>query len=706
MNSTSLSLAAWSYGLAGVAYSAFALHLLRSGTWRLPGQRASRLLLAAALASALWGWFGVADQFASTVLFIRLGAQADLLVYAAWFAFFLVLLRPSPPQRTTAPAAGSAGLAWVAGATVLAGLLLQWALGLRLAASDDVSRLILLGSMALPVLGLVLVEQLLRNLPDDALWNAKPLCLGLGAVFLFDLYLFSQAVLFHSLDADAANIRGAVRALVVPLLLLSSARHKGWLSKIRLSRTAAFHSATLLLAGAYLLFMSAVGYYVRYFGGEWGRALQLGLVFVALVLATTLALSGSVRAKLRVYLGKHFFRYRYDYREEWLRFTQTLSAQRSPQQMGEQVIRGLADMLESPAGALWLKAANATALRQSARWNMPPCDEPEDEASSLCAFMRRTGWVVNLEEYRSIPRRYAGLTLPPWLLGLRNAWLIVPLCVGDELIGFVVLASARTDIDVNWEVNDLLKTAGRQAASFLAQMQATEALLEARKFDAFNRMSAFVVHDLKNIVTQLSLMLKNAQRLHANPEFRQDMLMTIENSVEKMRQLMLQLREGATPPGAAFGVDLGGLAQRIESAAAQRARTLEVTVAERVFARGHEERLERVIGHVVQNAFDATGAGGRVWLTIDRSGGRARVVVGDTGHGMSAEFIRDRLFKPFQTTKKAGMGIGAYESFQYVQELGGRVDVESEPDQGTQVTLLLPLFEAHDESDLHMSKVH
>ena len=178
--------------------------------------------------------------------------------------------------------------------------------------------------------------------------------------------------------------------------------------------------------------------------------------------------------------------------------------------------------------------------------------------------------------------------------------------MGEQLIGFVVLNSARTPMDVNWEVNDLLKTAGRQAASFLAQMQATEALLEVRKFDAFNRMSAFVVHDLKNIVTQLSLMMKNAKRLHDNPEFQQDMLMTVENSLDRMRQLMLQLREGATPPGTAFGVDLQGIARRIEADVAGRGRTLELDVAETVVTRGHEDRLERVIGHVVQNAMDAT----------------------------------------------------------------------------------------------------
>jgi signal transduction histidine kinase len=171
-----------------------------------------------------------------------------------------------------------------------------------------------------------------------------------------------------------------------------------------------------------------------------------------------------------------------------------------------------------------------------------------------------------------------------------------------------------------------------------------------------------------------------------------------------MRQLMLQLREGATPPGTAFGVDLGRVAQRIESGASHRGRKLELDVAERVFTRGHEERLERVIGHVVQNALDATDAAGRVWLKVERQAGQARVEVGDTGHGMTPEFIRERLFKPFQTTKTAGMGIGAYESFQYVRELGGSITVKSEPEVGTEVTLLLPLFEAQNDSDLGMLK--
>jgi putative PEP-CTERM system histidine kinase len=274
--------------------------------------------------------------------------------------------------------------------------------------------------------------------------------------------------------------------------------------------------------------------------------------------------------------------------------------------------------------------------------------------------------------------------------------LIVPLSTGNEMIGFVILATARTRVDINWEVNDLLKTAGRQAGAFLGQMQATEALLEARKFDAFNRMSAFVVHDLKNIVAQLSLMLKNAERHRDNPEFQKDMQMTVEHAVERMRQLMLQLRDGTTPVSSSRGVDICDVIRRIQTAKAGQGRNVAIELSERLTAQGHEDRLERVIGHVVQNAIDATEEGGSVSIKLSREGDFAHLQVSDDGQGMTPEFVRERLFKPFQTTKQAGMGIGAYESFQYIQELGGRISVDSALRVGTKVTLLLPLFNMGD----------
>lgn len=697
MNGLDNALMAWGFGAAALAYAVLTLAVARQGYLRAPLNRPGLAVLLASLLTAAWAAVSLAAV--SQPQWHVESAVLDVCRYAAWFAFVVLLFRESADQGRLASTAR-----WM---LVLAVLLPAVSLVMLLTVRSwtplgpEAPAGFYLCMMLLAVLGLVLVEQLFRNLPEDALWSAKPICLGLAGIFLFDIYLFSQAVLFAGIDKDAWSIRGIVHAALMPLLLLSTTRHRNWIAKIRVSRKVVFHSATLLLAGAYLMFIAGVGYYVRYFGSDWGRALQLAMVFLALVLFIALILSRSFRAKLRVLLGKHFFNYRYDYREEWLKFTQTLSSQSAPQEMGQNVIHGLADMLESPSGALWLRRPDEHVYRQVARWNLPHTAVSEPVDSALLSFMQRTGWVVNLEEYRSAPQRYDHLALPEWLAEQPQTWLLVPLWLGNELLGFVALGSPRTRTDVNWEVTDLLKTAGRQAASFLAQMQSTEALLEARKFEAFSRMSAFVVHDLKNIVTQLSLMVKNAKRLSHNPEFQADMLMTVENSLERMRQLMLQLREGATPGGSSVGVDLERIAQSLASSVARRGRDLELQVQPRVATRGHQDRLERVMGHLVNNSLDATEAGQRVWLKVERFGSHALVEVGDNGMGMSESFLQERLFKPFQTTKEAGMGIGAYESFQYVQELGGKVSVDSKEGRGTVVTLLLPLIETFQESDLH-----
>jgi putative PEP-CTERM system histidine kinase len=699
MHVPALDLSTWSALLAALAYTALALRLLRSGSLERQKGRASLLFGAAVVATAVWGWAGV---FAAGIgpfskVIVRL---FDLVRYGCWFAFLLSVLAPVLLRRRQL---GMALLVPVAAVLVAIGLgTLAYGSPIWPARTGG-DRYALFEALALPVFGLILVEQLFRNVAAESRWNAKPLCLGLSVILFFDLYVYSQGVLFGDLDVNAVSIRAGIHAFAVPLLFMSSRRRSDWIARLKVSQAAAFHSTALVLAGIYLLFVAGVGYYLRFFGGEWGAALQIAALFIAVVGLAVLALSGSIRSRLRVLVGKHFFNYRYDYREEWLRFTAMLSAKSSPSEMGALVIRGMADMVESPSGALWLRGPGNTEYVQTARWNSPSLGERESIDSSLARFLLETGWIIDLQRYRDGTERYPELEVPAWLYGATQLWLVVPLIVADELLGFVALGPPRTKVDVNWEVTDLLKTASRQAAGFLAQMLTTEALLEARKFDAFNRMSAFVVHDLKNIVAQLSLMLSNAKRLHANPEFQQDMMATVENSLEKMRQLMLQLREGEAPAAGHSGVDLVPIVRRIQAVVLSRGRHIDLEVVEHVLTRGHEARIERVIGHIVQNALDATQADDRVWLRLCRRSGQAEVEVGDSGAGMSQDYIQTALFKPFQTTKDTGLGIGAYESFQYVRQLGGNISVDSEPGRGTVMTISLPLFDAHLASSLQMA---
>ncbi len=656
-----------SYGFAALAFAAFAVYLALG--WR--GGAKAALLMAAACASIVWAVLNLAYAYAPAPALWSAQVASDGVRMAGWTLFAVLLLAgPGKLGRWTAALLGVVAAAFA---------LQQAAIALYL---------------ALAIAGLVLTEQLFRRARQDLRWSIKPLCLGLGGSFVFDLYVYADALLFGRIDVDLWAARGLAQALVIPFIAVATARNKEWTLDIALSRGVVFHSTAFLASGIYLLTVAGAGYYVRYFGGSWGKTVQIGFVFAALLLLGWLFSSGALRARLRVFVNKHFFAYRYDYRREWLRFTNLLSAPEAGVSTAQRSIEALANLVESPAGALWLRDAQGT-FAPAGHWNLPQARDEIAAAHALPSFLQRTGWVVKLPEYRAHPERYADLELPPHLASLASAWLIVPIIAQEELIGFVMLASPRTAIDVNWEVLDLLKTAARQVGSFLAQIRASEALLEARKFEAFNKMAAFVVHDLKNLVAQCSLLLTNAERHRANPRFQDDMLSTVRHVVERMNRLLLQLSTGDRGEESVRPVDLASLAERVVQAKSAGQAGIPVEGPGQLLTVAHEQRLERVLGHLVQNALDATREGGGVRLRLSAEADRAVIEVIDTGCGMSDEFLRERLFRPFQTTKASGMGIGAFETAQYVKEIGGRVEADSRPGAGTRIKVILPLQHDH-----------
>jgi putative PEP-CTERM system histidine kinase len=418
--------------------------------------------------------------------------------------------------------------------------------------------------------------------------------------------------------------------------------------------------------------------------------LQVTFLFGAVLLLFVMMFSGTLRARLKVFLSKNFFNYHYDYREEWLRFTRTLSEGEPGIQLRERSIQAIAELVDSPGGILWL-SQDTGELEQVAHWNMPAEKTAEQLDSSLCQFLEKRQWVIHLDNYDLQPELYDGLDLPEWLRAVPRAWLVVPLILHERLLGFVVLAKSKSNIELDWEVNDLLKTAGMQAASYLAQLEAATALLVARQFESFNRMSAFVVHDLKNLIAQLSLLLSNADKHRDNPEFQKDMVQTIANSRDKMKRLLLQLRGGYSlePPASVAVHDVVRQAVAARSGLKPAPRFESCAGALSVVA--HSARLERVIGHLIQNAVEATPADGEVTVQLSRQTGSAVIEISDTGCGMTEQFMRSRLFKPFESTKLTGMGIGTYEARQYVRELGGRIDVQTAESQGTTFRVMLPL---------------
>ncbi|MBS0513276.1 MAG: PEP-CTERM system histidine kinase PrsK [Proteobacteria bacterium] len=672
-----LEVAYWGYGLAAIAYLIFGVYAFLA--WR--GGPAGATLLGAILASCLWALASAAYARTDNPLLFGLCGVLDAVRTGAWYAFLVMLLRTISDRPARWPAV-------LAGVVVVAQVV-SLAIDMSGAAAASPLRPVFAAWLAQAVVGLMLVEQLFRGVPAASRWAIKPLCIALGAGYVFDLYCFADGSLFGRLDTDVWAMRGIAHALLIPLIAMSGARNPSWTVRMSMSREMVFHSTALAVSGLYLLVISAAGYYIRYFGGDWGRALQLTLLFAGLVLLGMLLFSGAQRARLRVFLNKHLFPYRYDYRNEWLRFTQALAS--AGGDLGQSVIRALADLVESPGGSLWLRNADGR-FSMHARLNQPSSEVSEATDSSFCCFLDHREWIISLEEYRLRPAQYGELRLPEWLSVMQDAWLVVPLKGSGSLLGFVVLNAPRAPFEIDWEVLDLLKTAQRQAAGYLERMQATEALLEARKFDSFNRMSAFVVHDLKNLVAQLSLMLKNAERHKDNPEFQQDMLETVAHVESRMRGLMGQLQEKRSidPPRLLDVVDIARNVCRSKRGQLPKVE-LKEEIGGSVEVLAHPERLERIIGHIVQNALDATEEDGIVSLRVaGGDAGRVQIIVEDTGCGMAPDFLRERLSRPFQTTKTSGMGIGVFETRQYVNEIGGALRFDSEVGRGTRVTIDLP----------------
>ena len=674
----------YSHALAALCFALLGAALLGRG-----GDLLHRLALGlACLFTVLWA-ASLAWEASNGILASSFTDGFEILRNAGWSLFLLALLDNwrAPDSRLPfglRPSLAAAALIYLG--CLLANLLGNWDLALLRAGSALPVAL----RVAMAVWGMLLVEQVYRNRTAQERWAVKFACLGVGGLFAYDFYLYSHTMLFREVDPDIWAARGVVNALSVALIAVSLGRSKSWSSPLSLSRRAVFHSAALFGSATYLLAMGSAGYYLRFVGGSWGTVMQVAFLFGTMILLVGILFSGTFRAWLKVFISKHFYRYNYDYREEWMRFTRTLS--RPGPDLGQRVIEAVAALVESPGGALWLRRESGR-YEPRAHWQMPALSASEPFDSPFCQFLESSQWVIDLHEYSHNPDKYEALALPAWLAGYPRAWLVVPLILHGQLSGFVLLHTPRSPVKLNWEIIDLLEIAGSQAAAHLAQQDAAEALLVARQFESFNRMSTFVVHDLKNLVSQLSLMNANAARHKDNPEFQADMLETVSYSVQKMKLLLQKLgRSDSGEQSAPLAVEKVVRQALALKAAFEPHPQLRIEApALQVLA--ERERLERVLGHLIQNAIEATPRSGSITIRVAEEAGQGLVEIADTGEGMSEEFIRERLFKPFESTKSAGMGIGVFESREYIHELGGNLEVTSRPGQGTTFRVLLPLHQ-------------
>lgn len=549
------------------------------------------------------------------------------------------------------------------------------------ATHDDALRLRNFLRVGCGVAGLLAVENLWRNADDARRHDIWSFCLAMAAMFAFELFLYADRLMIPESGSDAvvAAGRGVVGVIAVPMMVLAMARNRTWEVNIHVSRTIVLHTFTLVSSGVFFLVLAGVGSLVRSLGGRWGPSLQLFTLLGSVAVLVPVFGSRSIRIHAKRVISRHFFSHRFDYRAEWLRFVDTVSR---PSVTGEElprrIVQALAQIVDSPSGILW-RSDGSQAFVAAVGWNMPSgAGQKISAASSFIEGFRGGSWIQHRDE------------APPagWPFHSSRSWLAVPLSHAGDTIGFVVLMAPLGVSPVDWETYDLLRAAGRQAASYLAEERSTRELADARLLTEYSKKFAFVMHDLKNVASQLQLVIGNAHHHMDNEDFRRDMMVTLETSFGKINGLLEQLRGEDMPtpaliePDRLIGDVVGGLAKlgtRVETRLA--ADSCRVAI--------DGEQFRSILSHLINNAHEAAEDGSVV--VASRAAPDCVVIdVVDDGPGMDEEFIRDELFRPFRSTKKSGFGIGAYQTRELLRASGGELDVISKKGAGTIMRMTLP----------------
>ena len=672
-------IAFWSHALAAALFAALML-------WRLGDaarQPTQRLLAGAFALTACWAWL---TAVAPGVPIVGYAESARNLL---WISLLYSLSAASEEREH--------GLKLVYGAVaaVIGMQLIADTLQL-ISPTGPIGQTSLILRITTAAGALVLVHNVYGQAAPASRSHIRLATLGLALIWIYDLNLYTVAYLGSATAQRLFEWRGLAVALTAPLFAFASRDQTGL--RIRLSRAATFQSLSLLAICAYFALMAIVATALRGSSVDWSAALMVAVLAAMTVAAMVLLPSPRARGWVKVKLAKHLFEHRYDYRTEWLRFTETLGrAGADAPPLSERIVKAFADVIDAPGGLLLV--ADGGALAVAAGWNWPGTSPPPMSLQGL-RDVEASGRILEFEALRHGRGNATekALALWEWVIEDESAWVGVPLLHQQRLVGLVVLASPEYRRPLDWEDFDLLRTAGNQAASSLAEAMGQEALANAHRFEEFNRRFAFILHDIKNLVSQLSLLTRNAERHADNPEFRADMVATLQSSVGKMNELLARLSPHSR--GRVQRVEAQPLRPILSAAIAgkRRDRDIQLLGDASVSALVDAAALEQAVGHLIQNAVDASSSA-PVTVRVTANDGNVAITIADKGVGMDGDFIRNRLFQPFASTKPGGFGIGAFEARSLILAMGGQLSVDSRPGQGTSFTIYLPAAEPEREPE-------
>lgn len=519
-------------------------------------------------------------------------------------------------------------------------------------------------------------------------WRMKYEAVGIGSILAVLIFYYSQGLLYRTINMNLLPVRSGV--LILSSVLIGYSKiFRGNGVRVAISRYILYRSVTLLVVGLYLLMLGVVGEGMRYFGVSFSKDVTILIAFATGIAMMLILLSEHLRRRVRLFISKHFYAQKHDYRNEWLKFSGRLSSCKTIVEAQNAIVSTYRETFGLQGAALYLLERDAGKYTRVANQGMP---------STSASIHDSAGMILHCAEKKTVFDPFAGkYRLSPEessFVDETGTRLIVPLSNNGGVKGFIILGDTYVKKDeFTYEDYDLMNTFAKQAIMALLNFRLSEELAEAREIAAVARISSFVIHDLKNQAYSLSLMLENAEHYIHEPEFQSDMISSLNSTVMKMKALMERLKTipeqnelniAETDIHLLAGETVDELTKVKPGVEIQHRGTSVVSMVD-------AEEVRKVIQNLLFNALDATGGNGAIWIETGFSGNMTYMSVGDRGCGMSEEFINESLFKPFRTTKQKGLGIGLYQCKQIIEAHGGSIEVQSEQGKGSVFTVYFPV---------------
>lgn len=630
----------------------------------------------------------------------------DTLLPAAWLAFSATYARGKdkmPPRMRifaviTAFIASLLLALWFRDGLIVSTQFTAWDMGWRLRWSWSGTALLVFMLMA-SIAVVVNLERTFRASVGAARWRIKYMLLGVGLIFVVRIYTSSQAILFQGIDSSTEPIN--LIALIVGAALTTRSLYRAGHFELEVypSRSVLQKSLTVFLAGAYLLIVGVLAKVVSYIGGDAVFAVKAFFIMAMVVLLAIVIQSDRARLELRRFVSRNFRRSPYDYRAVWKIFSDRTVSRIEQTDLCRALVTLVAETFDALSVSILLideKRKSLTLGATTVHTLAGGADGSADVDSSrpislLCEHFRKHAQPIDIE---SINAAWSEMLkrLHPIQFPNGGNRICVPLIGHGEVLGVMIVGDRVAGVAFSIEDFDMLKCIADHAAANVLNARLSIKLLEAKELEAFQAMAAFFVHDLKNAASTINLMLQNFPTHFDNPEFKQDALRGISKTANHINRLVSRL--GTLRHELKIELEEEDLNQLVNSVLAEieHAPGFRFTKALSSLPKVKLDRdqFHKVITNLVLNATEAAAPQGEVHISTAHQNGCIILTISDNGCGMSSDFLRHSLFRPFQTTKKNGLGIGMFQSKMIVEAHRGRIAATSELGKGSTFQIYLP----------------